>query len=261
VPSMPDPTPEKRRAISKRVRYEVLRRDNHTCRYCHATDSALTIDHVVPVALGGTDEPSNLVAACRDCNSGKTSSTPDSALVAQATDDALRWSAAMEVAAGLAADDIRAGLEYADALDAEWKRWSFGNGREVPRPAGWHQSATAWRAAGLPIEILIDSARLALGNDKIDAHSTWRYFCGIAWKRLAKIQEAAAASLADPSEDGDVSCEGNHRCECEADAWRIGFDSAYAVPLMHPAWIQARSLSRVVDGVESWNTTKREAAL
>jgi 5-methylcytosine-specific restriction endonuclease McrA len=67
--------------VSKRARYEVLRRDNHTCRYCggKAPDVALTVDHVTPVALGGTDGPGNLVAACRDCNAGKAASHPDAA--------------------------------------------------------------------------------------------------------------------------------------------------------------------------------------
>jgi 5-methylcytosine-specific restriction endonuclease McrA len=38
-------------AVSKRTRYEVLRRDNHACRYCGgiAPDVILTVDHVTPV--------------------------------------------------------------------------------------------------------------------------------------------------------------------------------------------------------------------
>lgn len=44
-------------SISKSLRYEVFRRDNHTCRYCGGTtpEVRLTIDHVTPVTLGGTD--------------------------------------------------------------------------------------------------------------------------------------------------------------------------------------------------------------
>lgn len=62
-------------AVSKRLRYEVLRRDSHTCRYCGASapDVLLRVDHVTPVALGGTDTPENLVTACDPCNSGKSS--------------------------------------------------------------------------------------------------------------------------------------------------------------------------------------------
>lgn len=51
-------------AVTKRTRFEVLRRDNYTCRYCRSTDGALTVDHVTPRSLGGSDDPSNLVACC-----------------------------------------------------------------------------------------------------------------------------------------------------------------------------------------------------
>ena len=80
-------------AVSKRTRFEVLRRDNYTCRYCRSTENQLTVDHVTPVALGGTDDPSNLVAACRDCNAGKASSSPDAETVARVSDDAMRYGA------------------------------------------------------------------------------------------------------------------------------------------------------------------------
>lgn len=71
-------------AVSKRLRYEILRRDNHACRYCGATapDAKLNVDHVIPQALGGSDKPTNLVSACADCNAGKTSSLPNAMPVA-----------------------------------------------------------------------------------------------------------------------------------------------------------------------------------
>lgn len=70
-------------AVSKRLRYEVLRRDSHTCRYCgrRAPAISLTVDHVMPRTLGGGDDLDNLVAACLDCNAGKSSSRPDAALI------------------------------------------------------------------------------------------------------------------------------------------------------------------------------------
>lgn len=40
------------------------------CHYCRTTQ-ALTVDHVVPVSKGGRDVVSNLVPACRTCNSQK----------------------------------------------------------------------------------------------------------------------------------------------------------------------------------------------
>ena len=54
-----------RKALSKRVRFEVLKRDGFRCRYCgaNASSTVLHVDHVIAVADGGTDDPSNLVAA------------------------------------------------------------------------------------------------------------------------------------------------------------------------------------------------------
>lgn len=63
-----------RRGISKRTRFEVMKRDGFVCKYCgnSPTVSPLVVDHVIPVAKGGTDDPANLVASCVDCNSGKS---------------------------------------------------------------------------------------------------------------------------------------------------------------------------------------------
>lgn len=59
-------------AVSRTLRFTVLARDGFECVYCHATDKPLEVDHVRPKALGGADAPENLVAACEDCNAGKS---------------------------------------------------------------------------------------------------------------------------------------------------------------------------------------------
>lgn len=50
-------------------RRRVLERDEHRCVYCRTP--ATTVDHVVPLNLGGTWRFSNLVAACASCNQNK----------------------------------------------------------------------------------------------------------------------------------------------------------------------------------------------
>lgn len=79
-------------AVSKRLRYEILRRDNHACRYCGATAPAvkLNVDHVIPTSLGGSDKPENLVTSCADCNGGKTSSMPNAMPVADVDQETFR---------------------------------------------------------------------------------------------------------------------------------------------------------------------------
>jgi hypothetical protein len=72
-------------AISKRTRYEVLRRDRYTCRFCGASapDVLLEVDHVIPRHEGGGDIASNLQVLCADCNAGKSATMPERWLVAE----------------------------------------------------------------------------------------------------------------------------------------------------------------------------------
>lgn len=65
---------EERKAISKKIRFEVFKRDSFTCQYCGkmAPDVILEIDHIKPVAQGGKNDILNLVTACFDCNRGKS---------------------------------------------------------------------------------------------------------------------------------------------------------------------------------------------
>lgn len=62
-----------RQPIPLRLRFEVLERCGFACRYCgrKSPDVSLEIDHVIPIADGGTNDPANLVAACWECNLGK----------------------------------------------------------------------------------------------------------------------------------------------------------------------------------------------
>jgi 5-methylcytosine-specific restriction endonuclease McrA len=39
----------------------IFRRDNYTCQYCGAQDVPLTVDHIVPKVLGGSETWENLV--------------------------------------------------------------------------------------------------------------------------------------------------------------------------------------------------------
>lgn len=62
-----------RKAIPLKIRTEVFKRDMFTCQYCgrKAPDVVLEIDHIKPVAKGGTNHITNLVTSCFECNRGK----------------------------------------------------------------------------------------------------------------------------------------------------------------------------------------------
>lgn len=64
------------RALAEKHRPAVFMRDGYACRYCGARNCRLTLDHVRPVARGGTHDPSNLVAACYPCNLSKGARLP-----------------------------------------------------------------------------------------------------------------------------------------------------------------------------------------
>lgn len=63
----------KRKSITKKIRFEVFKRDSFTCQYCGqmAPDVVLEVDHIIPVSQGGKNEVLNLVTSCFDCNRGK----------------------------------------------------------------------------------------------------------------------------------------------------------------------------------------------
>jgi hypothetical protein len=77
----PEARPE-RRPISKRLRFEIFKRDHFTCVYCGRTppEVVLQIDHLEPVSAGGPDDPANLFTACSDCNLGKSDRRLENAL-------------------------------------------------------------------------------------------------------------------------------------------------------------------------------------
>ena len=64
----------KRKPVSKRMRFEVLKRDRFTCQYCSAKPPKvpLEVDHIMPVSKGGENVMNNLITACFDCNRGKS---------------------------------------------------------------------------------------------------------------------------------------------------------------------------------------------
>lgn len=183
--------------VSKRTRFEVLRRDNHACRYCggSAPDVKLTVDHVMPVALGGSDDPTNLVTACKDCNAGKTSTSPSETLVADVAADALRWAKAMEAAADKMIED----MERRDALCNQFHdAWTS---RGIPvryLTPDWDRSVLSWLRSGFPMTLIIDSLDIAYRNPRVDWYGLFRYMAGIIYNRISELHDAVKADVEVP---------------------------------------------------------------
>lgn len=58
------------------TRENIFRRDRYQCQYC-GNKKDLTLDHVVPKAKGGKTSWTNLVTACKRCNSKKGDFLPE----------------------------------------------------------------------------------------------------------------------------------------------------------------------------------------
>lgn len=180
-------------AVSKRLRFEIFRRDNNTCRYCgqSAPDVELTIDHVIPRTLGGSDDPTNLVTACKDCNAGKTSSNPDAPVVADVDQRAVQWSQAMEIAVSRRQAELQQDRERTVPFDTAWQQWHDIDGEPLHRDGNWRATILRLLASGLDDAFLVDAVQIAMGS-KVKAGDTWRYFCGVCWREIDRIVEIAS---------------------------------------------------------------------
>ena len=69
------------RTIPPLTNRELFLRDAHLCMYCghQFREYELTRDHVVPFSRGGRDRWSNVVTACRSCNTRKGNRKPEEA--------------------------------------------------------------------------------------------------------------------------------------------------------------------------------------
>lgn len=191
-------------AVSKRLRFEILRRDNHACRYCGASapEAALTVDHVVAVALGGSDEPSNLVTACEPCNSGKSATTADAAIIDDVAVDALRWAAAMRTAAEITRETGSEREVFAADFKAEWDDWTWDFGKQTfPLPADWKESVLRFRDAGFGPEEFERAMEIAM-HRRVDPGKKFRYMCGVLWRMLEERQKIAMEIVSSEVDNG-----------------------------------------------------------
>lgn len=189
-------------AISKRVRFEVLKRDGFRCRYCGATpdQAELRVDHVIPAALGGSDDPSNLATACEPCNTGKTSSNLDDPIVDDIAAGAERLADALRI---VIADRIAERDEALAACrhyrDHVWAGFTGPNDETLPLPDDWRDSIRRFLGLGLDMTDLEEFTHTAMAARKIPNHRVFSYFCGIAWNTIRDMQ-AEALERAEPED-------------------------------------------------------------
>lgn len=125
---------EKRRPLSKSLRFDVFARDGFKCVYCGRGPSVgvtLHADHVKARSRGGPDTLENLVTSCDACNLGKSAKDLPAALPAATKADAT-FGLSFDKA-GQVERQFEIVGRSADAVEVEIFSWATGeaNGRET----------------------------------------------------------------------------------------------------------------------------------
>lgn len=169
------------RALSKKTRFEIFKRDKFQCQYCGKTPPAvvLEVDHIVAVAEGGSHDPTNLITACFDCNRGKGSAP---------------LSVSPEAQEGRL-ERLQERIEQAEAYEAMLLARRTSEDEAIEAIVGVYEGAyEGWT--------LLDSARVSIRRflrllpkiqvqeameiacSRKDKDRAFRYFCGVCWRKL-----------------------------------------------------------------------------
>lgn len=172
------------RSISKKVRFDVFKRDAFTCQYCGARppDVVLEIEHIVPVAGGGEDNFDNLITACFSCNRGKAGVSLTS--IPQALDAKAQMIAERKAQVEAMAAAIQASHDRIE--DEVWKIAEIlypGSSRGYSRN---RYSGVRRFVEKIGYAETLDAALIATSRFSPASGSCFRYFCGICWRKVGE---------------------------------------------------------------------------
>ena len=174
-----------RKPIGTKLRFDVFKRDGFLCVYCGAPPTTVTleIDHVIPVADGGSNSIDNLVTACWSCNSGK-GARPLSAIPQSLKEkNALMKERAKQVASysALVAEVERLISEQIDSVVAIFE--DSENGFTL---TGSARQSVRHFVDKLGVLKAQEAMRMACGR-KHKHPGLFKYFCGICWNWIGDL--------------------------------------------------------------------------
>jgi len=197
--------------LSVRVRFEVFKRDRFTCAYCgkHPPDVLLVVDHILPRAAGGGDEPANLTTACSECNGGKSDRLLEEGQVPAVTRERV--------------DDLRERVEQAAAfaelvgqqsnlieqqvwlVNEAWARAFGATPVETPEGSSWSfalgrfpdESSVRGFVRRIPVTEILAAVDITGSRFSYASPSACRYFYKICWNRIKGEPIDGPATLPD----------------------------------------------------------------
>lgn len=172
-----------RKALSKKTRFEVFKRDGFRCMYCGATPPGvlLHVDHIKAVAEGGDNSIDNLVTACQPCNLGK--GARDLKVAPQSLSQKAKDVAEAE-------EQLRGFQEILEAKrerieDELWRVAEVINpgSSQLGMKRDWTASIRRFNER-LGVHAVLDAADKARGVYSYGGKKTFLYFCGICWNLI-----------------------------------------------------------------------------
>lgn len=175
--------PNRRKPVRPSLRFEIFKRDGFTCQYCggRSPEVVLEVDHIVPVAGGGSNDPENLITACYMCNRGKSDKPLSESMIGQDLHDTTVFLLERETQLreyNVVMDAIRAREESDLAeLVSHWDRGGL-------NPYWLDKSMLRTFLQTLPRADILRAMDIAIGRRPTRegmhvGESTWRYLVGI----------------------------------------------------------------------------------
>jgi CRISPR/Cas system Type II protein with McrA/HNH and RuvC-like nuclease domain len=169
-------------SLTKRVRFEVFKRDGFKCQYCGQTPPAVTleVDHINPKAEGGEDDINNLITACFDCNRGKGARTLDQApptltvnieLIAEKEEQVKAYN---RLLATQRKRERKTAERVNDVYKSAFPEWELSD--------KFINTSLSVFIKSISEEKLIEAMQIACMNIRYNSGGAIRYFCGICWR-------------------------------------------------------------------------------
>ncbi len=180
----------KRKFLSKKLRFEIFKRDEFTCQYCgsHPPKCILHIDHINPIKLGGDNSQDNLITSCSLCNSGK-SATPLSSIPESMSEKAKRIK---ESEAQIKEYSKIVNLKRERINNESWmvsdlyiERTRTSNSDGSIRKDYFSSIQRFIEKIGY-FEVL-DAMELACSK-RISDSQVFKYFCGVCWNKISEAK-------------------------------------------------------------------------
>jgi DNA-directed RNA polymerase subunit RPC12/RpoP len=171
-----------RKSISKKLRFEIFKRDGFKCQYCGATPNkeVLQVDHITPVAEGGENDIDNLITSCQPCNIGK------GARSLTAIPKSLK-----EKSISIAEQESQI-IEYQKMifesrnrkLDTAWEVAEILDSKAAEGYPKSNLSSIQMFLEKLSLEDVLEAADIASLQNFFDKTRTFKYFCGVCNRKI-----------------------------------------------------------------------------